>query len=142
MAAHKLYRGRQIEGATPLGLILLVYEALVQSLIDARSAAEDGDVERQVDQTSRAMQALMELMVSLDHEKGGEIAGNLASLYTYMHRRLLEGQGGDVVAALNEVLKLAQTLRESWMELAQSQNQTTQQQAEDDVARPRLAVAA
>jgi len=123
MTVYKLYRGQKVEGATPIGLVLLVYEALVQSLMQARSAAENGDMELQVERTSRAMEALIELMTSLDHEKGGEIAGNLASLYTYMHRRLLEGQSGDVVAALDEVLKVAQTLRESWMELSRSQTQ-------------------
>ena len=123
MTVYKLYRGQKVEGATPIGLVLLVYEALVQSLMQARSAAENGDVELQVEQTSRAIQALLELMVSLDHENGGEIAGNLASLYAYMHRRLLEGQNDDVVAALDEVLNLAQTLREGWMELSQMQTQ-------------------
>lgn len=118
MSGYQSYRKQQVEGAGPLGLVLLVYEALIQSLVQTRSAIEAEDFEIQFEQITRAMRALLELISSLDHEQGGQIASNLASMYAYMYRRLLEGQSGDMVGAINEVLPLAQTLREGWQELA------------------------
>ncbi len=124
MTGYKHYRGRQVEGASPLGLLLLTYEVLVQSLTRARLAAESGNIEIQTEQTTRAMEALLELISSLDHEKGGEIADHLSSLYVYMYRRMMEGQDEHIVASLDEVMRLAQTLREGWQDLARQQENT------------------
>lgn len=121
MTGYKLYRGLQVESAGPLGLVILVYDALVQSLLLAKSAAENDDIETRALQTSRAIHAILELFSCIDYAQGGQIASNLASLYAYMNRRILEGQDNDSVAALDEVLRLAQTLREGWLELAQEQ---------------------
>jgi len=135
MTGYKLYRGLQVESAGPLGLVILVYDALVQSLLLAKSAAENDDIETRTLQTSRAMRAILELFSCIDYVNGGQIASNLASLYAYMNRRILEGQDIDTVAALDEVLLLAQTLREGWQGLAKKQEYETE-------SAPSLAVAA
>jgi len=113
------YRKQQVEGATPLGLVLLTYEALIQSLAKTREAIESNDFETRFEQSTRAMRALLELISTLDHDEGGEIANNLTSMYTYMYGRLMEEQAGDLKGAVEEVLELAQTLRDGWMELGQ-----------------------
>lgn len=142
MTGYKRYRGLQVEGAGPLGLLLLTYEALMQSLVKAKLAAESGDIGVQTEQSVRAIEVLLDLISSLDHEKGGEISGHLASLYVYMYRRMMEGQNeSTMIAALNEVMDLTQTLRESWQELARQQV-NTQGQRNRMQAVPSLAAAA
>ena len=69
---------------------------------------------------SRALEALVELSTSLNMEEGGTIAASLGSLYAYMSRRLLEGSTGDTGAAIDEVLTLASSMRESWQGLSDS----------------------
>ncbi len=143
MTGYKLYRGLQVESASSLGLLLLTYEALVQSLARAMLATESGNVEVRAEQTARAMEALLDLISSLDHEKGGEISSDLSSLYIYMYRRMTEAQNEDSVAALNEVSHLAQTLHEGWQGLAQKQQNTQRQENRvQAVASSSLAVAA
>ena len=118
MPGYQSYRQQQIEGAGPMGLVLLMYEALVQSLVRARKAIESEDYELRYEQSIRAMRALLELLDAIDYEKGGDLAGYLASMYIYMHDRLLEAQTGDLMNAIDEVLDLTQTLREGWQEVA------------------------
>jgi len=121
MTGYKAYQGSQIEGAGPLGLVLLSYEALYKYLGHARRAIEAGDLAAEVDHTSRAMEAVIELSTSLDVENGGQIATSLASLYAYMMRRLSDGMCECSTSAVDEVMALVQTLREGWMSLQKQQ---------------------
>ena len=58
------------------------------------------------------------LQASLDHEQGGEIAGNLDALYEYMQRRMFRASADNDPQALIEVGDLIQTLREAWLAIA------------------------
>lgn len=133
MTGHRAYRNHQVKGASPIGLVLLTYDALVTAINRAQVALEAKDYALQADETTRAVRALMELITSLDHDKGGQIAASLASLYAYMYRRLMESQMDD--AALTEVLRLADTLRSGWQEMAQRQGQNQEPMAKVAAAR-------
>lgn len=131
MTGYQSYRGLQVEGAGPLELIQLTYDALIKALAKAKAAEEVKDAAAEADQLSRAIEALIELSSSLDMQSGGKIASSLASLYAYMSRRLLEGQAQDSASAITEVMSLAQTLRDGWQELANAprNDRSAQQQA-------------
>jgi len=120
MTGYQQYRGIQVEGASPLELILLTYDVLIKSLRLAKLAGEEKNMAAEADQLTRALEALIELSTSLDMEKGGTIASGLGNLYAYMSRRLLEGSATNTEAAIDEVLSLASSLREGWQELSDS----------------------
>jgi len=132
MTNYQAYQGNQVEGAGPLGLVLLTYEALYKSLGRTRMAILAGDMSAEATQTGFVMEALIELSSSLNMEAGGDIARNLANLYAYMMNRITEGLCSGSTESIDEVAKLAQELREGWMQLSMQQKQ--QQQAE----RPQL----
>jgi len=121
MTGYKAYQGYQVDGSSPLGLVLLSYEALYKSLGRVRRAIEAGDLAAEADHTGRAMEAIIELASSLDMEKGGEVASSLASLYTYMMKRLGEGMCSCSTEAVDEVIRLVQTLRDGWQQLDRQQ---------------------
>ncbi|ATX78625.1 flagellar protein FliS [Mariprofundus aestuarium] len=119
MTGYQKYRGVQVEGANPLELVLLTYDVLIKSLNLAKFAGEEKNYAAEAQNLSRAIEALVELVTSLDSENGGTIASSLGSLYAYMNRRLIEANaGGDIAEAIDEVLALANTLREGWQGLA------------------------
>ncbi|MDX8397415.1 MAG: flagellar export chaperone FliS [Mariprofundaceae bacterium] len=118
MGGYKAYQGNQISTASPLGLIILSYDALYKSLARAQHAIDGGDLAAEADHTSRALEALIELSSSLNMEKGGEIAQDLASLYSYMMQRLSSGMCSCSTEAVEEVMKLVTTLREGWEALS------------------------
>ena len=126
MTGYQQYRGVQVEGASPLELILLTYDVLIKSLRLAKLAGEEKNFAAEADQLSRALAALVELVTSLDMEHGGAIASSLGSLYAYMSSRLIEGNTGDTGAAIDEVLSLANTLREGWQGLVDSNSGASQ----------------
>jgi flagellar protein FliS len=54
------------------------------------------------------------LRMSLDKEKGGEIAENLDDLYDYMNRRIMEGAQENDVSKLTEVTSLLLEIKSGW----------------------------
>jgi len=119
MTGYRAYKGNEIESATPLQLVLLTYDALIRSLGMGRLAALEGDIAAECQNLSKASDALLELTGSLNHEVGGQMAANLAGLYTYMLRRLHEGLGSGNTDHIDEVLRLAQELRSGWETISQ-----------------------
>ena len=65
----------------------------------------------------------MGLQMSLDHEKGSEIAANLDGLYDYMQRRLYRANADDDAAPLAEVTDLLNTLSSAWQTIDPDQIQ-------------------
>ena len=119
MPAYKVYRGNQVDGATPLGLVVLTHDALHKSLLRSRMAIQAGDLNAEANQSGLAMEALIELATSLNMEEGGEVAANLASLYAYMMNRLSQSMFSESVETIDELLQLVETLNEGWKGLEQ-----------------------
>ena len=114
------YKETQIKTATPGKLILMMYDGAIKNL---NQALQDMDNEhRRYDSISnsliKAQDIIAELMISLDFERGGEIAKNLFGLYVFMNRRLLDGNIKKDKAPLEEVKALLIELRGAWAEVA------------------------
>jgi flagellar protein FliS len=114
------YKETQIKTATPGKLILMMYDGAIKNL---NQALQDMDDEhRRYDSISnsliKAQDIIAELMISLDFDRGGEIAKNLFGLYVFMNRRLLDGNIKKDKAPLEEVKTLLLELRGAWAEVA------------------------
>jgi len=127
MVGYQKYQANQVEGSGPLGLVLLTYEAMYKSLIHAHRAIEGNDIAEEVKHVSRAQEAIIELSSSLDMQQGGEVAKNLAQLYLYMYTQLSEGMCRSSTQSVDEVMKLAQSLREGWQSLEAKKNHNDSQ---------------
>ncbi|MGA7979728.1 MAG: flagellar export chaperone FliS, partial [Chromatiaceae bacterium] len=68
---------------------------------------------------SGSMAIIDTLRVSLDYKAGGELADNLAGLYDYMSRRLLESNATNQPKLLDEVVSLLKEIREAWVAIPQ-----------------------
>jgi flagellar secretion chaperone FliS len=108
-----------IADASPEQLILMLHDGLLESLHRARLAMAEGRIAEKGEAISKALAILTEgLMPALDQERGGDIAGNLASLYEYMITRLMLGNLQNDAAHLDEVSKLVQELKSAWQQLS------------------------
>ena len=92
--AYNAYKKASVKTASQAELVVLLYEGAVKKLESASSKfGPDGklpvaSIESFSADVLRAEEIITELQVSLDMEKGGEIARNLMSLYLYFNDQL------------------------------------------------------
>ena len=80
----------RVEGATPPQLVRILFDELLLALDASALALKAGDRHKSVDRQTRALSILHALETSLDFERGGEIAVNLATIYRESRRRILD----------------------------------------------------
>jgi flagellar secretion chaperone FliS len=111
---ENVYLKNRSLAADAVELIHLLYEHAMGQIAAARVSMACGDLPGRSQAISKALAILGELEGSLDHRAGGAISQNLASLYQYMRRRLLDANVNKDAAALPEVESLFRTLDEGW----------------------------
>ncbi len=106
--------------ADPVELIHLLYEHGLLQLKAAQAAVAAGDVTGRTRAIFKMLAILSELEGSLDRNAGGSIGHNLARLYQYMRKRLVEGNTKRDAQAFSEVESLLRTLDEGWTAMQHS----------------------
>ena len=66
--------------------VILLYEGAINFLKKAGEGIQEGNIEAKCNNITRAQDIIQELNNSLKMDAGGEIAGNLRSLYFFMDR--------------------------------------------------------
>jgi flagellar protein FliS len=108
------YREMEVLSASPGRLVVLLYDHLLVQLRRAALAMEQGDAERRAAALERASSAVQELMVTLDHEKGGEIAAQLSGLYGFLLGEFITlGRSRDT-AHLGRLIGMVTELRDAF----------------------------
>jgi flagellar protein FliS len=112
------YRDQEILTASPARLVAMLYDKTVTCLHDTVAAIEAGDIERRYKSSTRAIEIITHLALTLDMERGGQIAQNLEQLYRFMLKHLLDVNVRNDAKPALDVIKLLEPLRASWHELA------------------------
>ena len=98
-------------------LIQMLFDGLIDSLAAAEGQIERNEIQAKAESLSRATRIVLGLQGSLDMEKGGEIASNLADLYDYCTRRLMHANLKNDLDAVREVKKLMGEIRDAWAQV-------------------------
>lgn len=118
------YRNTQIKTANQGTLIVMLYDGATKFIANAIESLKE--TPPQLDKISndiiKAQDIVTELMVSLDFDKGGEIAKNLFKLYVFINRQLLEANIKKDTTPLAEVKDLLSDLKEVWVEVSKKNN--------------------
>ncbi len=114
------YKETTIKTASQGKIIIMLYDEAVRQLDISVSMLEDEN-SKEFDKVNnailRAQDMITELMVSLDFEKGGEIAQGLFSLYMFFNRQMMEANMKKDVASLKWVRGQIAELREAWIQI-------------------------
>jgi flagellar protein FliS len=121
--ASRQYQTQQIMTASPAMLVFMLFEKAIGCLKEAIQAIADNEVEARWRANGRAMEIVSHLQLTLDIDKGGEVALNLDRLYSYMLVRLPKVDIRNDASAAHEVIGLLEPLRDSWRELAKQGDQ-------------------
>ena len=112
-SGYGAYRKIQAETSSSGELVWLLYEALQTNLARAEAALGEGNLELANAPLVRAQEIVLELAVSLDMDQG-QLPEQLAALYEYAYRRLVDANLRKEVAIVHEVRRVIAPLREAW----------------------------
>lgn len=107
--------------ANPLKLVELLYRGALDSIAAARRHLRLGDIRSRSRAITKAMAIVTQLSLSLNHQDGGEISRNLAELYGYIERLLIQANVEQCEPPLVEAERLLSALLEGWTHCAQCQ---------------------
>ncbi len=108
------YREEEILSAEPIELVRMLFAGAVEAVAQARKALSEGDILGRSRAISKANLIVNELALSLDPAGAGELGRNLADLYAYIQKRLLEANFKQIDGPLAEAERLLRTLLEGW----------------------------
>ncbi len=120
------YQKTEIITADRRKLVIMCYDGAIYSLKLAKAKYHAKEYEAKASALQNALDILNELRAALDFEKGGEIATNLDSLYSFWTQYIIKAdfrrdlQALDRVAAMLEEIKSA--LEEAYYGQKDSQN--------------------
>jgi flagellar protein FliS len=116
-AVHQYSRVRThggVESASPHRLTAMLLDGALSRIASARGHMERGEIAAKGECISRSIEIIAGLRGTLDHDRGGELADRLESLYEYMGRRLLQANLHNDLAALDEVAGLLRPIKDAW----------------------------
>jgi len=100
----------------PEKLILMLYEGALRFANFAKKAINEGNIENKVKYIIKTSNIFIELLNSLDFEKGGDIAYYLNGLYAYQLELLAKANLENDTKYLDDVIRVLKGLIEAWKE--------------------------
>ena len=113
-AAHQVYRQTQTHTARPGELVVMLYRGAIRFTAAAVAALEARDLEGSHNNLIKAQAIINELSASLKLDVGGEVAVNLARIYEYLERRLVEANVSKTAEPAREVEHHLRELLPAW----------------------------
>lgn len=124
--AYSAYQKNNVSTASQGRLVVLLYEGAIKQLTMAMSLIEENNkinprnIEKYGICLQKVQAIITELQVSLDMEKGGDIAKNLMALYVFFNEELVQASISKDKVKLQSVWNMMNELAQSWKTIANS----------------------
>ena len=114
------YKKTSVETASKEQILLMLYQAAIKNCKKAIEAIENKNIAKKGEYVAKFQDIIVELSNSLDHEVGGEVAKELASLYDYLMYASTQANIKIEKSHLEGCLKVLNTLYEGWSDAIKS----------------------
>ncbi|MFP4365049.1 MAG: flagellar export chaperone FliS [Spirochaetia bacterium] len=113
------YKETSIRTSSQGKLIIMLYDEAIKQIKSAEGMIEEKSKKMDAVNNAiiRAQDMITELMVSLDFDKGGEIAKNLFSLYMFFNQQLMQANMKKDPEEMKKVRTMLSELRETWQQV-------------------------
>jgi flagellar protein FliS len=127
------YQEAAVGNASPIGLVIMLYDILTRDLHSAIEAMEAGNVELRSAKLKHGFLVLQQLEGSLNMDEG-DLATNMSRFYSMLRAQMMKAQIEQDAAVLGELVQLLFSLREAWVELDGRLNVSPQAPAVESVS--------
>jgi len=104
------------QGANPVGLVVRLYDAILEDFRRALEAVKNGQIESRIKALNHALLAIAELESVLDHERGGDVARHLKGLYQVTRAMIVQENLRPSTAGIEKLIGLYMPVRQAWLE--------------------------
>ncbi len=133
MNASLSYRETAVAGASPVRLVILLYEQAIEDLRRALALHGRGDIEGRTREINHAILIVGHLQATLDHEQGGKVARDLVRFYDQVRAKLVEAQCQQSSAGIEQQIAHLMEVKDAWCAVEQ---QLTPALKKDEAAVP------
>ncbi|MBW7906742.1 MAG: flagellar export chaperone FliS [Phycisphaerae bacterium] len=115
-ATHKSfeYLKSAVMTATPEQLQLMLLDGAIRFSTKAREALEKRDIEGTFNALERAQRIVLELINGMNRDANPELVDQMAGLYNFIYRRLVEASMKRDTQAVADALRILEHQRETW----------------------------
>ena len=117
MNAAQEYLAARVLTARPESLHLLVVDGALRQAARAEAALEAGDRRAAQAALEEARKFVAELIGGLDNTAAPEVVANMAAIFTFAYRRLVEAGLYGSAGKVRDAIKVLRMHRETWSEL-------------------------
>jgi flagellar protein FliS len=109
-----------VAGASPHGLIQMLYDGLLERIAQLKGAIEQNNIELRHSKVNQATGIVLGLREALNVDATEDLAGGLDSLYDYIQRQLWAANVNSAPALLDECTELVLEVSTAWREISPS----------------------
>ncbi len=111
------YKKASVNTLDQTKLIIMLYDGAIKNASFAVEHMKSGQIEKVHDCLIKTKNIVTELMSTLNMDRGGDIAKNLQSLYSYMFSQLIEANMNKKTEPVVIVIDLLKELRAAWTKI-------------------------
>ena len=119
---HEEYRQNEISTSSQGKLILMMYDGAIKNARMALQCIEKNDISGRGLHIRKTHDIINELSLSLDQEKGQQVAKRLEELYQFIMKQLTLANIKGEPKPIESVLRILSTLKEAWEQIIKKVN--------------------
>lgn len=112
------YQQRILEGASPVDLVVALYDGIVRFLSTAIDAVERADVDGRRASVKRALDIIIHLQARLRMDVGGRPAQALSEFYASVFAQILQASQSASKDKFEHAITCVRTVRDAWKQVA------------------------
>lgn len=112
----KVYQDSAVCGATPIELVVMLYNSVIEDMRGAVQAMQGRDVEGRSSRLGHALLILQQLQGTLNFDQGGQAAKQFEQFYNLIRAKLLEAQMRGAPDLLEQQIRSMCEVRDCWVE--------------------------
>lgn len=112
------YQVHAIEGASPVDLVVSLYDGIIRFLSSAQEALDRKDISARRAYVKKAMDIIVHLQAILRMDVGGKVAETLSEYYSSMFALILQASQMESRERFQHAINCVQNVREAWKKVA------------------------
>lgn len=116
------YRGRTLEGASAVELVVALYDGIIRFLYSACEAVDRGDEDGRRAAIKRALDIILHLQARLRMDVGGTPAKALSEFYAATFAQILQGSQAASRPRLEHAIACVRNVRDAWREVSRDRD--------------------